>query len=90
MQPTKSEIEQTQQLVLILEVLSLGVTGITGQLRHAYKQLNDETVTDQKELANGLIAPQIARLEELVILLQKAMERYHDALRDYTEDDTRH
>ena len=37
------------------------------QLRHAYKQLNDETVIKQKEFANGLISPVIKFLEKIEV-----------------------
>jgi hypothetical protein len=33
------------------------------QLRHAYQQLADERVGDQRRFANGLIAPVIRALE---------------------------
>lgn len=36
------------------------------QLRHAYAQLAAGTVKDQKQFANGLIAPAIRQLETIV------------------------
>jgi hypothetical protein len=36
----------------------------TAQLRHAYKQLMEEAVKDQKQFAEGLIAPAIRHLEQ--------------------------
>lgn len=39
---------------------------IIAQLRHAYMHLNAERVTKQKVLADGLISPQIKRLERLL------------------------
>jgi hypothetical protein len=42
------------------------ITGVLAQLRHAYAQLAAGAVHDQKRFADGLIAPQIRRLEELV------------------------
>lgn len=41
------------------------VAAVLAQLRHAYHNLIDGCVIDQKEFANGLIAPQIRRLEKL-------------------------
>ena len=41
------------------------VAGVLAQLRHAYRNLIDGAVKNQKEFANGLIAPQIRRLERL-------------------------
>lgn len=38
----------------------------TAQLRHAYAQLAAGTVRDQKRFADGLIAPAIRKLEELL------------------------
>lgn len=38
---------------------------IAAQLRHAYAQLAAGTVVRQQEFANGLISPQIQRLERL-------------------------
>jgi len=38
---------------------------IIAQLRHAYSQLASGSVSNQKNFADGLIAPQIERLEEL-------------------------
>lgn len=35
------------------------------QLRHAYAQLSAGVVKDQKQFADGLIAPQIRRLERV-------------------------
>lgn len=34
------------------------------QLRHAYKQLNENSVKDQKQFADGMIAPIIRALEQ--------------------------
>lgn len=42
--------------------LSLAVAS----LRHAYAQLAAGTVVDQKEFAEGLISPQIARIENVL------------------------
>ena len=43
------------------------------QLRHAYKQLVAGTVVDQKQFANGLLAPVIQNMErELMIYHQVA------------------
>lgn len=39
--------------------------GIAAQLRHAYAQLAAGTVVRQQEFAEGLISPQIKRLERL-------------------------
>lgn len=39
--------------------------GIIAQLRHAYTQLKAGTVVKQEQFAEGLIAPQIRRLEKL-------------------------
>ena len=39
--------------------------GIIAQLRHAYAQLKAGTVTRQEMFADGLLAPQIRRLEKL-------------------------
>jgi hypothetical protein len=49
-----SEQEKAQQLKIVL-----------GQLRHAYAHLVNGTVGDQRAFANGLIAPQIERLEAI-------------------------
>jgi hypothetical protein len=43
---------------------------VTGQLRHAYMHLNNVSVIDQKSFADGLISPQIKKLEDLTDLLQ--------------------
>lgn len=42
--------------------LSLAVA----QLRHAYAQLSAGAVVDQKEFADGLISPQITRIENVL------------------------
>lgn len=39
--------------------------GVLAQLRHAYMQLAAGTVRDQKQFADGLIAPQIRALERI-------------------------
>jgi hypothetical protein len=41
------------------------LTGVIAQLRHAYMHLVGGTVKDQRQLAEGLIAPQIAKLERM-------------------------
>lgn len=41
------------------------LAGILAQLRHAYTHLAAERVTKQREFADGLIAPQIRKLEAL-------------------------
>lgn len=38
---------------------------IIAQLRHAYRQLVAGAVVDQKQFADGLLGPQIKRLEAL-------------------------
>ena len=48
-----------------LAMVELELTGALAQLRHAYMQLDAGTVMKQKEFANGLLAPQIRRLEKL-------------------------
>lgn len=40
--------------------------GVIAQLRHAYMQLAAGTVRNQKQFADGLIAPQIRELERFV------------------------
>ena len=47
------------------------IEGVTAQLRHAYKQLDEGSVVLQTEFANNLLAPQIERLEKLVPHLDK-------------------
>ena len=39
---------------------------ILAQLRHAYAQLKAGTVVKQPDFADGLIAPQIRKIEELL------------------------
>jgi hypothetical protein len=39
---------------------------IIAQLRHAYMQLAAGTVRDQKQFAEGLLAPEIRRLESIM------------------------
>lgn len=48
--------------VVFTRDLSLAVAS----LRHAYAQLAAGTVVDQKEFAEGLISPQIARIENVL------------------------
>ena len=48
--------------VVFTRDLSLAVAS----LRHAYAQLSAGTVKDQKEFADGLISPQIARIETVL------------------------
>jgi hypothetical protein len=40
---------------------------IVSQLRHAYAQLSGGSVKDQKQFADGLIAPAIRRLEAATV-----------------------
>lgn len=63
---------RNQTLVEIIKVLNT----VSGELRHAYVPLNNGTVTKQKQLANGLISPQIIKLERLASLLQKHLDGY--------------
>lgn len=42
------------------------LTFAVAQLRHAYVQLCEGVVGDPKEFADGLIAPQIARIETVI------------------------
>lgn len=42
------------------------LTFAVAQLRHAYAQLAAGAVGDQKEFADGLISPQIARIETVL------------------------
>ena len=42
-----------------------GLAGVIAQLRHANMQLAAGAVKDQKQFADGLIAPQIRKLEKL-------------------------
>jgi hypothetical protein len=42
------------------------LTFAVAQLRHAYANLAAGTVVDQKEFADGLISPQIARIEKML------------------------
>lgn len=44
--------------------------GLTGELRHAYTHLKAERVTREAELADGLISPQIERLERIIASLE--------------------
>ena len=48
--------------VVFTRDLSLAVA----QLRHAYAQLSAGAVVDQKEFADGLISPQITRIENIL------------------------
>jgi hypothetical protein len=48
--------------VIFTRELTLAVA----QLRHAYAQLAAGTVKDQKEFADGLISPQIERIEKVL------------------------
>jgi hypothetical protein len=48
--------------VIFTQELTLAIA----QLRHAYAQLAAGTVVDQKEFAEGLISPQIARIENVL------------------------
>lgn len=45
--------------------IEMELIGIIAQLRHAYMQLAAGTVKNQQMFADGLIAPQIKRLEKL-------------------------
>lgn len=47
-------------------LMEMELRHVLAQLRHAYAQLAAETVQDQKQFANGLISPQIKRLEKYV------------------------
>jgi hypothetical protein len=47
-------------------VMEMELRHVLAQLRHAYAQLAAGTVKDQKQFANGLISPQIKRLEKFV------------------------
>ena len=42
------------------------LTFAVAQLRHAYANLAAGTVVNQKEFADGLISPQIARIEKVL------------------------
>ncbi len=42
------------------------LAGIIAKLRHAYSHLAAERVTKQKMFADGLIAPAIRKLEQIV------------------------
>lgn len=50
---------------------------VIAQLRHAYSHLAAGRVTDQREFADGLLAPQIQRLEAI----ESARPKDDDALR---------
>jgi hypothetical protein len=44
-----------------------GMTRTAAEMRHAYRQLAAGEVVNQRKFAEGLLAPQIARLERLVL-----------------------
>jgi len=47
------------------EAVRKAISSVTAELRHAYTHLAAGRVVDQKSLADGLLAPQIRRLEKL-------------------------
>ena len=47
-------------------VFTRELTFAVAQLRHAYAQLAAGTVVNQQEFADGLIAPQIERIEKVL------------------------
>lgn len=49
----------------ILAMVDVELQGVVAQLRHAYVQLAAGAVKKQKMFADGLIAPEIRRLEKL-------------------------
>lgn len=55
-----------------------GLEVILAQLRHAYTQLKNESVVDQKQFADGLIGPQVSNLEKMVVILQKYLDACED------------
>jgi hypothetical protein len=69
----KSLNEEFEQIMVeIIKVLNT----VSGELRHAYVPLNAGRVIRQKQLANGLISPQIGKLERLSALLQNHLDGY--------------
>jgi len=48
-----------------LAMVEVELSGVLGQLRHAYAILMEQPLKKQKMFADGLIAPQIRRLEKL-------------------------
>lgn len=59
---TTNPIDTTSKLP---EEVRREISAITAELRHAYSHLAVGRVVDQRSLANGLLAPQIRRLEAL-------------------------
>jgi hypothetical protein len=55
------------------ELIDMHLALSLAQLRHLYTELNDGYVKYPKELANGLLAPQIVRLEKVQMLLEKLL-----------------
>jgi hypothetical protein len=47
-------------------IFTRDLTLAVAQLRHAYAQLAAGTVVDQKKFADGLISPQIERIENML------------------------
>jgi len=47
------------------EYVRMTLAGVTAELRHAYSHLASGSVVDQRGLAEGLLSPQIKRLEAL-------------------------
>jgi hypothetical protein len=78
-------------IVLTNNVIASGCSPIIAELRHAYSQLAADMVIHQKDFADGLISPQIKKLEELIEILNRAnaglRATWNSASKQDNEDD---